>query len=134
MRDEVKTIKAELKKVGTPVAFTAEAMTLVSGKTYAIDNASKEIWDRSEVTMDILDTAASVAAADILNIDYLFGRVTFVASYTPSGAITATGKSFPVAAAGKANTYNLTMTADAIDEMSRACDRCVTECPDCVGD
>ncbi len=108
--------KAELKKVGTPVAFTAEAMTLVSGKTYAIDNASKEIWDRSEVTMDILDTAASVAAADILNIDYLFGRVTFVASYTPSGAITATGKSFPVAAAGKANTYNLTMTADAIDE------------------
>lgn len=107
---------AELKKVGTPVTFTAESMTLVSGKTYAIDDAAKEIWDRSEVTMDILDTAVSVAAADILNIDYLFGQVTFVASYTPSGAITATGKNFPVAAAGKANSYNLTMTAEPIDE------------------
>ncbi len=108
--------KAEIKKVGTPTTFTAEPMTLVSGKTYAIDDATKEIWDRSEATMDILDTAASVAAADILNIDYLFGRVTFVATFTPSGAITATGKFFPVATAGKANTYNLTMSAEAIDE------------------
>ncbi len=107
---------AELKQVGSPVTFTAEAMTLVSGKTYAIDEATKEIWDRSEPTMDILDTAASVDAADILNIDYLFGRVTFVASYTPSGAITATGKSFPVSAVGCSNTYNLSMTADAIDD------------------
>ena len=107
---------AEIKKVGTPVSFTAESMTLISGKTYQIDDSTKEIWDRSEVTMDILDTAASVAAADILNIDYLFGRVTFVASYTPGGAITATGKSFPVAAIGKANTYSMTMTAESIDE------------------
>ncbi len=107
---------AELKKVGTPVAFTAESMTLVSGKTYAIDDATKDIWDRSEATMDILDTGGSIAAADILNIDYLFGRVTFVSAFTPSGAVTCTGKSFPVAAAGKAKTYNLTMTADPIDE------------------
>ncbi len=107
---------AEIKKVGTPVSFTAEAMTLISGKTYQIDDATKEIWDRSEATMDILDTASSVAAADILNIDYLFGRVTFVASYTPSGAITATGEYFPTAAIGKANSYSMTMTAESIDE------------------
>ncbi len=107
---------AEIKKVGTPVGFTAESMTLVSGKTYQIDDAAKEIWDRSDGTMDILDTAVSVAAADILNIDYLFGRVTFVASFTPSGVITATGASFPVAAIGKANTYSMTMTAESIDE------------------
>lgn len=108
--------KAEIKKQGSSTAFTAESMTLVSGKTYAIDDATKEIWDRSEVTMDILDTAASVALADILNIDYLFGRVTFVDSYTPGGAITATGNFFPTLAMGKANTYNLTMSAEAIDE------------------
>lgn len=107
---------AELKKVGTPATFTAESMTLVSGKTYAINDATKEIWDRSEVTMDILDNAVSVAAADILNIDYLFGRVTFVAAYVPTTPITATGKSFPTAAAGKANGYNMTMTAESIDE------------------
>jgi len=107
---------AELKQVGTPVTFTAESMTLVSGKTYAINDTTKEIWDRSEVTMDILDTAVSVAAADIESIDYLFGRVTFVSTFTPAGAITATGKSFPVAAAGCSNAYNLSMSADAIDD------------------
>lgn len=107
---------AEIKKIGTPVSFTAEAMTLVSGKTYQIDDATKEIWDRSEATMDILDSGGSIAAVDILNIDYLFGRVTFVASFTPSGAVTATGEYFPTAAIGKANTYSMTMTAESIDE------------------
>lgn len=106
---------AELKQVGTATAFTAEAMSVVSGKTYAIDDATKEIWDRSEVTMDILDNAVSVAAADIESIDYLFGRVTFVDTYTPTTPITATGKFFPTSAIGCTNSYNLTMSADAID-------------------
>lgn len=107
---------AELKKVGTPTGMTAESMTLVSGKTYAIDDVTKEIWDRSSGTFDILDNAVGVAAADILNVDYLFGRVTFTAAYTPTTPITVTGDFFPTAAAGKANTYNLTMSAEAIDE------------------
>ncbi len=107
---------AEIKKVGTATAFTTEAMTLVSGKTYAIDDGTKEIWDRSEATMDILDAGGSIADADILNIDYLFGRVTFVASFTPSGSVTCTGKSFPTTTIARPNTYNLTMTADAVDE------------------
>ncbi len=111
---------AEIMKQGSSTAFTAEAMTLVSGKTYAIDDDTKEIWDRSEVTMDILDTASSVAAADILNIDYLFGRVTFVASYTPSGAITATGNYFPVVTIARPNSYTLTMSAEAINESDYA--------------
>jgi hypothetical protein len=106
---------AEIKRVGTPVTFTAEAMSLVSGKTYEIDDATKAIWDRSEATMDILDNGVSVAAADIESIDYLFGRVTFVSSYTPTTPITATGKSFPVSAAGCSNSYTLTMSCDAID-------------------
>lgn len=107
---------AEIMKHGTATVFTAEAMSLVSGKTYQIDDASMEIWDRSEVTMDILDNAVTVDPSDILNIDYLFGRVTFVASYTPTTPITATGKYFPVVTIARPNTYNLTMTAEAIDE------------------
>jgi len=106
---------AELKQVGTPTAFTSEAMTLVSGKTYQIDDATKSIWDRSSSSMVIDDNASPVAAADIESIDYLFGRVTFVDSYTPSGSITADGEYFPTAAAGCSNSYNLTMSADAID-------------------
>ncbi len=106
---------AEIKRVGTATAFTAEDMSLVSGKTYVIDDDAKSIWDRSEATMDILDTGGSIDASDILSIDYLFGMVTFVSSFTPSGAVTATGKNFPVAAAGCANGYTLTMTANALD-------------------
>jgi predicted secreted protein len=107
---------AEIKQVGTATGFTAEAMALVSGKTYQITDGTKAIWDRSEATMDILDNAISVSAANIESIDYLFGRVTFVSSYTPTTPITATGKYFPVSAAGCSNSYNLTMNADAIDQ------------------
>jgi len=105
---------AELKQVGTPVAFTAEAMAVVTGLTYAIIDDTKEIWDRSATTT-ILDDASPVAAADIESVDYLFGRVTFITGYTVVGDITATGESFPVSAAGCSNSYTLTMNADAID-------------------
>jgi hypothetical protein len=106
--------KAELKRVGTPTTMTSEAMTLVSGKTYKITNAAKEIWDRSQALT--FNDGGLIAVPNILNIDYLFGQVTFIASYTPAGAVTVTGKYFPTAAAGCANSYTLTMSADAIDE------------------
>jgi len=107
---------AEIKRVGTPTSMTGEAMTLVSGKTYAIDAALKEIWDRSQA-LTFEDNAVPVAVVDILNIDYLFGQVTFTAGYSVTGPITvASGFYFPTAAAGCANSYTLTMSADAIDE------------------
>lgn len=107
---------AEIKVPGTPTGMTDEPTTLVSGKTYQIDDVTRRVLDRT-VAITIDDSAAPVAAADILNIDYLFGRVTFVASYTPSGAITfETASYLPLVTAGKANTYNLTMTAESIDE------------------
>ena len=106
---------AEIKQVGTHTAFTGEACSFVSGKTWAIVDQDKSVWSRSEATMDILDGGVSVAAADIESIDYLFGRVTFISTYTPGGAVTATGKYYPMASAGFSNTYTLTMGADAID-------------------
>ena len=105
----------KIKEVGTPSAFTAEDMTLISGKTYRIDDVTKEIWDRNEASMDILDNAVSVADADIESIDFLFGKVTFVSGYTVTSPVTATGKFFPTAAVGKAQSYNLTQTAEAVE-------------------
>lgn len=107
---------AEIKEVGTATGMTTEAMSVVTGLTYQIDDAAKEIWDRSSGTFEVQDNAVPVADADILNVDYLFGRVTFVAGYTPTGSITVTGDYFPTAAIGKANSYSMTMTAEAIDE------------------
>jgi len=108
---------AELKQVGTPVGFTTEAMTQVGATlTYEIDDVAKSIWDRTSATMEIQDNASAVADADIESIDYLFGKVTFVTGYSVTGPITATGDSFPTSAAGCANAYTLTMTAESIDE------------------
>lgn len=107
---------AEIKKSGTSTALTDEAMTLVSGKTYSIDDAAKEIWDlngAAAITFD--DAAVLIDAADIESIDYLFGQVTFVSSFTPGGAVTVAGFYFPTASIGKSNAYTLTMTADAVD-------------------
>ena len=37
----------KILKQGTPVATTGEAMSLVTGQTYQIDDATKELWDRT---------------------------------------------------------------------------------------
>lgn len=111
---------AEIMKQGTATGMTAEAMSLVSGLTFAIDDGTKEIWDRSSATFDILDNAISVAAADIESVDYLFGRVTFVPGYVPTTPITVTGDFFPVVTIARPNSYNLTMSAEAINESDYA--------------
>lgn len=108
---------ATIEQQGTPTGMTAESMTLVSGKTYKIDDASKEIWDVNDgvTPLDILDTAASVDVSDIESINYLFGEVTFKSSYSPGGAITVTGTYLPTSTLGKGNSLTLTQTANAID-------------------
>lgn len=103
-----------LKKPGTSTAMTDEAMTLVSGKTYQISAAAKQIWDRS-VALTFEDATVAVDEADIESVDYLFGRVTFVSSYTPTGPITVSGNYLPTSDLGCATGYTLTQTADAID-------------------
>lgn len=105
-----------LKKTGTSTVMTGEACSLVSGKIYQIDDAAKQIWDIEAGSIDILDAAASVAAADILSIDYLNGIVEFEAAYTPTTPITVTGHYLPTADVAKAREYTLTQTAVAIDQ------------------
>ena len=104
---------ANLMSVGTPTAATTEAMTLVSGKTYQIDDTAKEIWDRS-ATITVYDNAVD-HTADVATIDYLFGQVTFDSTYTVTGPITIDVEYFPIAVIGCAQSYTLTMTADTID-------------------
>ena len=106
---------ATILQTGSATPTTAEAFTLVSGKTYQVNAATRRIWDRSATTT-IYDNAAPVANADIESIDYLFGRVTFAASYTPTTPITADFDYFATAAVGRANSFTLTQTAEAIDQ------------------
>ena len=105
---------ATIKKAGTPTAMTAEAMSLVSGKTFQVTSASKRTLDRN-AAITILDNAVAVNASNIESIDHLFGRVTFISSYTPTTPITVTANYLPLATLGKGNSFTLGMTSNAID-------------------
>jgi hypothetical protein len=106
--------KAVVKKSGTTTAFTDEAMTLVSGKTYKITNTAKNVWDRS-VTPTFEDGGGAISSSNVESVDYLFGRVTFISAFTPSGSVTVTGSYLPLTQVAKTNQYTLTMTAAPVE-------------------
>jgi hypothetical protein len=102
-----------IKKSGTSTAMTGEAMTLVSGKTYQISAATKEIWDRT-ATFVVYDGGVD-HTADVASIDYLYGKVTFASAYTVTGAVTVDGSYLPTSTYGKASDFTLTQTATTIN-------------------
>ena len=106
---------ATIKKSGTSTSMVAESMSLLSGKTYQIDTASRNLWDHS-ATFTFKDTGTAVNSADIANVNYLLGQVTFANTYTPAGAITVDGNYFPLASVGKANSFTLNQSANMKDE------------------
>lgn len=110
--------QATVKKVGTSTTFTTQATTLVSGKTYQITDTTKRIWDRTTVPT-VFDNAID-HTADVESIDFLYGKVTFKSTYTVTGPVTVTGKSFPTTAVGSIKGFTLTQNADAIDNSDYA--------------
>lgn len=105
---------ATIKKSGAATAFATEAMTLVSGKTYKITNAAKNVWNRAG-TFVVFDGGVD-HTVDVLSYDFLLGRVTFKPSYTVTGAVTVTGSYFPTTAIASARSFTLNMTAATIDK------------------
>jgi hypothetical protein len=103
----------KLLKPGTSTAMTGEATTLTETLTYQITNAAKRVLDRATVPT-VLDNAVAVSDANIQWIDYLFGRVKFIAGYVPTGPITITGNYLPTQNLGKSLSHTLTMTAGAV--------------------
>ena len=104
---------ATVKKQGTTTAMTGEAMSLESGKIYTVTNTAKDLWDRS-VAFTFYD-GVSDETANVEWVDYLFGRFKFLDAFTPTGAVTVDGSFFPTVALGKANSFDMTQTADAIN-------------------
>lgn len=105
---------ATIKSQGTSTSMTGEATSNTSGQSYQIDDTTKRVWDRS-ATFTINDNGVAVSDADIEEIDYLFGIVTFVSGYSVTGPITVDGAYFPLSNLGKAQSFTLTQNADAID-------------------
>ena len=105
---------AEIKKPGTPTIATDEDCSQESGQIYAIDDATKDIWDRSVAV--IVKDGVTTVTDEVETIDYLFGRVTFKTSYSVVGDITVDITYLPTTSLGKGNSYTLNMTANPTDE------------------
>lgn len=106
--------KAKIKTSGTPTALTDAATTNTSGKTYQITDATRRILDRS-TAVTVEAGGSPVAASNIESIDYLFGSVTFISSYTPAGAVTISGMYLPTADIGTVQSFTLTQSTATID-------------------
>lgn len=104
---------AKIRAGGTPVVMTSQAATLVSGKTYRITDTTKRIIDY--FTAVTVEDGGVDKSAEVEGIDYLNGEITFRSSYTPTGAITITGKYVPTAIVAKGRSFTLTQNANAID-------------------
>lgn len=106
---------ATIKKTGSATSFTGESMTQVgTSQTYRIDDSSKDVWDWTVATT-IYDNGTEVADADIDYIDYIFGQVVFDSGYTVTGPVTADGSFLALDAFGKAQSFDITQSADTTD-------------------
>lgn len=102
----------------TPTSFTGETLAQVdSSQTYRISDSIKAVWDWTATTV-INDNGSPVDAANIEEINYLFGEVTFVSGYSVTGPVTADGDYFTMSTYGRANNFSLTQNADTTDTTS----------------
>ncbi len=104
---------ASVKIGGSPVSATAAASTLVSGKTYRVDNIARRIMSYANPIV-VYDNAVD-HTADVLSIDYLNGEVTFLGGYTVTGPVTIDYYYVPTTAIAKARSFNLQQQAAEID-------------------
>ena len=102
---------ALVKKAGTSTAMSGEAMSLVSGQVYEVTDSARRILD-PEVAITVYDNAIAVAAADIENIDYLFGRVTFDSGYSVTGPVTLDANFYPTVNIAAAKEWSASHTRD----------------------
>lgn len=106
---------ASVAMTGASTVMTTESMTLVSGKTYEIDDAAKEVFD-PDTALVVRDNTVTVAHSNIESIDLLHGTVTFAAAYTPTGPIDISGAYLPRTTIAKAFTCVINRSRDLLPD------------------
>lgn len=91
--------------------MTAEAMSVVSGFTYKIDDAAKEIFDPGAALAFFENGIAS--STPIASVDLLAGTVTFTGA--PTTPITVTGNYLPRVTAANAFSFSANKTREIIE-------------------
>ncbi len=107
---------ALVKIGGTPTAFTAEAVTvLTTNKKYQIANAAKQVWSPT-ATITVLAAASPVdPVADPYTINRLTGVIDFT-NTTARGTVTVTGTYLPMQTVAKAKEVSYTHGNELLDD------------------
>jgi hypothetical protein len=105
---------SKISNGGTSTATTAEACSLVSGKTYKVTSTTKRVLDPT-VARVWKDNLVVVSAANILSENLLFGTVTFVPAYTVTGPITVDANYIPMQAVAFVTKAELSGKVDLVD-------------------
>jgi hypothetical protein len=103
---------ASVAITGASTGMTTESMTLVSGNTFKIDDAAKEVWD-PDVAMSFFENGIA-ASTPIIGVDALNGTVTFGSA--PTTPITVTGSYLPRTVIAQAYAYTANMNRDLIEK------------------
>lgn len=106
---------AKLYRSGTSTSMTAEATTLVTGKTYRITNAAKRMLDPT-VAVTVDDGGVPIAAVNIESIDYLHGIIVLDAGYTPGGAVTVDANYLPLSQIADVYTASFSTMRTMLDD------------------
>jgi hypothetical protein len=105
--------QAVIKKTGVSTVMTGEPMSQVAGQVYQVTDATKRLLDIA-TTVVVKDNNVD-HTANVDNIDFLFGRVTFTTGYVVTGPVTITGAYLPSSQICAMNKYTLTQQAEHVD-------------------
>lgn len=99
---------------GTSTAFTGEATTNTSGKSYQITDADKRLLD-PDTTPTVYDNASPVSASNIESIDYHFGIVTFTGAYSVTGPVTVDGDYYPLLEVAEGRSFDFNRVREMLE-------------------
>jgi hypothetical protein len=120
---------------GTATALSSEACALVSGKIYQVTDAAKRVLD-PDTAIVVKDDGVEVAAGSY-TVNYMFGKITFAAAYTPTTPITIfSGKYLPRLEIGVAKEYSIddeTELPDTTVFSSSPVEQCIPTTRDVTG-
>lgn len=103
-----------VKVTGAAVAVTAEAAALLTGKRYQVTNASRRIVDPA-AAVTVKDNGVTVAAANILAVEHLFGIVEFQPAYTVTGPVTIDFSYLPTYKVAECTAGSFSFARDMLD-------------------
>jgi hypothetical protein len=98
---------------GSATTATGLPTTLVSGKTYQVTDPTKRIWPVTQAV--VVKDGGVDKTAFVQSINFLFGMVTFLSTYTVTGAVTVDTAYYATTQVAGTRTFTLTMTADSVD-------------------